>query len=196
MAIKQRPRIHPKTLEKVAYHEAGHVVVGFTLRIGELVWVRITPDNAAGNHGCVYWRYLEGKSHVQWFYNIVHDFAGVEAVRLLRGRVTAQDYETSFGTDLKNAHRTIATLGNDNLAFKIHQRPDKIARLILQQSRTALDAIAKALMKKHELSGAEAYYIWTAATMKRPRTKQRIMRLTRPGPEPPPSRKRRVAYPV
>jgi hypothetical protein len=159
---KRRTWTHPKTVEKVAYHEAGHVVVGLVLGIGNLVSVSIQPNEEANRLGHTHWQLPEWMSFQKMYYYIVMCHAGLQAVRLIRKRLTIVEYLGAMD-DLADAQQWAAELGEDNPALQINLPPEQYATMLLEQHRAGLDAVAKALIEKRELKGDEAIALWDAA---------------------------------
>jgi hypothetical protein len=88
--------------------------------------------------------------------------AGLQAVKLIRRRLTIVEYLGAMD-DLESAQQWAAEMGDDNPVFGINLPPERFATMLLEKHKAGLDAVAKALIEKRELTGDEALAIWDAA---------------------------------
>jgi ATP-dependent Zn protease len=158
--VIRSPRSRASTLEEVAYHEAGHVVVGHRLGV-ELASVDILRDGEGGNGHTVF-------NVPSWFRPSAHlddrrrRYAGAVVTTFLAGPVAEagvagfHNLEGS-GYDLDAVAREWLRLLEPPERYE--SRLEELtarAEGLVGENWPAIEKVAKALLERRRLTGAEA----------------------------------------
>jgi ATP-dependent Zn protease len=164
LKIKKR---HPKVVERLAYHEAGHAIVAHHFDF-EFALVTILPDEKEGSEGEtlliqkarslheLLLTYLGLPNRTRLEQMLVVLMAGIEAVKLVRKQTTLSHYWEA-GSDILRAHELAKQLGHTgDVDRNLEVAKASIeASSILKLERAALDAIARVLIAKTTLAAKE-----------------------------------------
>lgn len=147
------PRSRASTLEEVAYHEAGHVVVGHRLGV-DLASADILPDGDGGNGHTVF--------NVRPGFREEPDYIEAVVVTFLAGpvaeaRVAGFDNAEGSGYDLEAVAREWL-----RLLVPPARHGERLAALraraeeLVAESWVQIEAVARALLERGRLNRAEA----------------------------------------
>lgn len=164
MNIKKR---HPKVIERLAYHEAGHSIVAHHFGF-EFAHVTILPNEEKGSEGETLLVHRAQSLHEALLTSLgvpnrtrleqmlVVLMAGIESVKLVRKR-TNLNHHLEATSDIEKAHGLAKQLGHagDVDRYFAVAKAAVEASSILKSKRAALDAIAYALIKNITLSASE-----------------------------------------
>ncbi|WP_271522213.1 AAA family ATPase [Bradyrhizobium sp. CCBAU 53380] len=201
-ALAPKPDVDEATLRRIAHHESGHVVTAIALGIDEVVAVDVLGN--AGAFGRTLMRRHKGlETRTSIENRTVHQLGGRAAEFVAYGGDCAANCGGDSSSDLAAATAAVtalrislglggglAYLGSpDEAAVLLRADPklraavdDDLARLhgravnIVSRHRSALDAIAAALLERRHLTGDEARKIFAQhpPMSNTPRTRRRL----------------------
>lgn len=166
-------------LQRTAWHEAGHALVGF-LQFGNPGKVTIVPDGKCLGCQTTERFYASGPGYVRALPSAMrephiralvrHSLAGRAAESVLLGRLRLRFVQDEDGLD---ARRHVHYLGRvpEWAEWWLLDREWKRVRRWLQEHRRQLDRFARVLLTRRTLSGEEVYdlLLRRAMQLRRPR---------------------------
>ena len=147
------PRSRASTLEEVAYHEAGHVVVGHRLGI-DLASADILPDGQGGNGHTVFNVRPGFRDHPDYIESVVVTFL---AGPVAEARVAGFRNPEGAGYDLDAIAREWLRLlaPRDQRAARLRELT-KRAEVLVTENWPQIETVAQALLRRQSLDREDA----------------------------------------
>jgi hypothetical protein len=154
------------TEEKTAYHEAGHAVLHIFLTLG-LKRVTIVPNHAEGEAGATWHggKYPNPDTDEDadmlaivapeafWLRHATAAYAGAEACR----RAGVEDWRAGADDDYRVAVDAINRITDDEASIDcLYELAQRRVVLLVEHYWPEIEAIARALLERKNLSGEEA----------------------------------------